>query len=520
MLNNYKIISLYENNEKDYFTLKKKYSHYYYFCKLVVIFLIITNIKFSYEIKKLIDKQKRIEAIYNEPEIKEHSLYNLFKYPQISLLITSLEKFPIYDLLNFFLNQSFKDIQFILYLSSQENKTHFNILKEHLIKDNKNIEIYVYKGKPKLIDKIYYLTNKIKGKYTIFLNEYIKFKKKDLDNIYNFTKGKINNIFKFIINNKNSIFLIKTKILKDLNDNKIIAKSYDELINYIFLMKNPNLNYIHISYCLNNHYTPLVYVSMISILSYKHYYTFISFYLIISQNFEKKNIDLLTSLYQQYDFFNITFIKIDKKYENSFVSRHITKEAYYRFSLGELLPFLNKIIYLDGDTIIFRDLTKFYNLNFNGKIILGQVTGNNKSKKDHIYKINSGILLLNLKKMREIKMEKLTINILNKGEKLYYHDQTLINQYFHKYVGIYPPEFHSRKFNDYLRVKKWNKISGNLYDNDYLYFSWKYPTIRHYLGRSKYKNNNFVKNYDWFYFARKSKYFKKKTNNINEIFNY
>ena len=96
----------------------------------------------------------------------------------------------------------------------------------------------------------------------------------------------------------------------------------------------------------------------------------------------------------------------------------------------------------------------------------------------------------------------------------------MINQYFHKYVGIYPPEFHSRKFNDYLRVKKWNKISGNLYDNDYLYFSWKYPTIRHYLGRSKYKNNNFVKNYDWFYFARKSKYFKKKTNNINEIFNY
>jgi lipopolysaccharide biosynthesis glycosyltransferase len=259
---------------------------------------------------------------------------------------------------------------------------------------------------------------------------------------------------------------------------------------------------------------------MISILSSKQYYTFISFYLIISQNFDKKNIDLLTSLYQQYDFFNITFIKIDKKYENSFVSRHITKEAYYRFSLGELLPFLNKIIYLDGDTIIFRDLTKFYNLNFNGKIILGQVTGNNKSKKDHIYKINSGILLLNLKKMREIKMEKLTINILNKGEKLYYHDQTLINQYFHEYVGIYPPEFHSRKFNDYLRVKKWNKISGNIYDNDYLYFSWKYPTIRHYLGRSKYKNNNFVKNYDWFYFARKSKYFKKKTSNISEIFNY
>ena len=285
-------------------------------------------------------------------------------------------------------------------------------------------------------------------------------------------------------------------------------------------MKKENLHYIHISYCLNNHYASLVYVSMSSILSSKDYYTYISFYLIISNNFKKKNIEFLSSLYAQYDFFNITFIKIDNKYTNSFVSRHITKEAYYRFSLGELLPFLNKIIYLDGDTIIFRDLTKFYNLNFNGKIILGQVTGNNKSKKNHFYKINSGILLLNLKKMREIKMENQTIDIINKGEKLYYHDQTLINKYFHKYVGIYPPEFHSRTFNNYMRVWRWNKISGNLYDNDYLYFSRKYPVIRHYLGRSKYKNNNFVKNYDWFYFARKSKYFNEKTSNIIKIFKY
>ena len=76
-------------------------------------------------------------------------------------------------------------------------------------------------------------------------------------------------------------------------------------LGFIFLMKNPNLNYIHISYCLNDHYTPLVYVSMISILSFKEYYTYISFYLIIPQNFEKKNIDLLSSLYEQYDFFNI-----------------------------------------------------------------------------------------------------------------------------------------------------------------------------------------------------------------------
>ena len=517
MLNDHEMICLSDNFEKEYLTFKKKYSHYFF--KLIIIFLIISKIQFSYKIKDIIDKQKRIETNYNDPEIKGHSLYNLFKYPQISILITNLENFGIDGLINFIINQSFKNIQFILYLSSLENKTHFNILKKFLIKDNR-MEIFVYKKKIKLIDKIYYLIKNINGKYTLILDKYIKLTKNDLENIYNFTKGKINNIFNYKINKENTLFLIKTKILKDLNDNEIKAKNYDELIRYIFLMKNPNLNYIHISYCLNDHYTPLVYVSMISILSFKEYYTYISFYLIIPQNFEKKNIDLLSSLYEQYDFFNITFIKIDKRYEKAFVSRYITKETYYRFSLGELIPFCNKIIYLDGDTIIFRDLTKFYNLNFNGKIILGQVTINNKSKKNHIYKINNGILLLNLKKMREIKMEEQIINIVNSGHKFYYHDQTIINKYFHKYIGIYPPEFHSRTFNNYMRVKRWNNKSGNLYDDDYLYFSWKYPTIRHYLGRSKYKNNNFIKNYDWFYFARKSKYFNEKTSNIKKIFNY
>ena len=46
---------------------------------------------------------------------------------------------------------------------------------------------------------------------------------------------------------------------------------------------------------------------MLSILNSKDISTYISFYIVIPKDFDKKNIDFLSSLYDQYDYFNITF---------------------------------------------------------------------------------------------------------------------------------------------------------------------------------------------------------------------
>ena len=492
--------------------------------KIIIIFLLIFIILCSLSI---LNKNYKNESYYKDPIINDHSLYNIFKYPQISILIVDIEnwkidKIELKNMLNYFLNQKLDNIEILFYIQKLNNTNYYNIIKNYSLFDNR-IKIYYYTENTnniKIIDKISYLINKSKGKFVLLINKIINLKENELEQFYNFTKGKPNNIFKYVSNDKNTIYLIKSQILKDVVDNELKFDSLNSFINYIFLIGNPKLNYIYISLCVNDHYSSLAYVSMISILTNKELFTYISFYLIIPNNFSKKNMDFFNSLYNQYDLFNITFIKMDDRYNKAYISRHITQESYYRFSLGELLPNLNKIIYLDSDTIVFKDLTKFYNLNFNGKIILGQVTGSNKSKKNNIYHINCGILLLNLKGMRKINIEKKVIKIINKGFKSYYHDQTLLNKYFNEYIGIYPPEFHTRVFNNYLRVKKWNQASGNIYDNDYLYFAWKYPTIRHYLGRYKYQNNNFIKFYDWWYFARKSKYYKKKTTNITDIFNF
>ena len=61
-------------------------------------------------------------------------------------------------------------------------------------------------------------------------------------------------------------------------------------------------------------------------------------------DFSSEKIILFESLYEQFEYFNITFIKVDNRYKNAYTNRYLTKNVFYRMSLGELLPNLNKIL--------------------------------------------------------------------------------------------------------------------------------------------------------------------------------
>ena len=185
--------------------------------------------------------------------------------------------------------------------------------------------------------------------------------------------------------------------------------------------------------------------------------------------------------------------------------------------MGELLQNRNKTIYIDTDIIVYRDLNNFYNMNFNGKIFLGQQTiGNRKG----FNKINSGILLMNLLEMRKKKIEKKAIEAINSGQNFSFHDQTVLNKYFNQYIGFFSPEYHTRPWSNYKEMKIFNNKSGNIVDNDYLYFAHKYPVIRHFLGKYKPNNPNINHIEDWWFFARKSKYYNESAESFEYAFTF
>lgn len=503
-----------EYNEKN----DNNIMNYLNICKFI-LFLLIVKFIISFSLRFQIRRTNYIKS-----KMGNYGLYNITNFPLITIIIYNIEKFifnenDLKNLINNFRNQSLIDLQIIFLLSKNTKNEYVNIINNYNSIE-KNFVLSFCKDRV-VFNDIYNSFNKIKGKYTIILEEYCLFDQEELYRFYSITYGKINNnIFNYTTKNKVSIFLIKTKTLNDIYDNNMFFKNIKEIINYIFLMPNPIVNYIPIAFCPDNYYVSLTYVSMTSILNSKNYNTYVSFYIVIPNNFNEKNFEFLKSLYNQYDYFNITFLRMDDKYKKAFVSRYITTQAYYRFSLGELIPYLNKIIYLDSDTICFKDLTNLYNLNFKGKILLGQVIIKNNYKKNGFYYINSGILLMNLKKMRNIKFEKKIINIINKHYKNQFHDQAIINLYFKKLVGIFPPQYHARPYIDYEEIVEYNKKSGNIYDNDQLYFAWKYPAIKHFVSYSKPNYHNKHNKEDWWYFARISKYFTLKSYNISKIFKY
>ena len=410
------------------------------------------------------------------------------------------------------------DIQILILQKSSSDLNHnftfssYNYSK--LFLNDRRIKTYIFNGADWEISFLE-LIKLIKGKYFIIFNKLIKLQKSDLYKIYNITKGNIENILDLKFQNNRTFYLIRTKILRDILDSNKNFRSFNELIKHLNEKSIPNINYIPIAYCPDNFYVSLTYNSMLSVLISKSHYTFILFYLVIPLDFKQSGIRIFESLYEQFEYFNITFIKMDNRFEKAYTNRYLTKNAFYRLSLGELLPDLNKIIYLDADTICLKDLSNLYNINFMGKIFLGKIIS--FESESHNFDLNTGVLLLNLIEMRNLKIEKKVLTLLNKGFRdPVYHDQAILNIFFKKYIGFLPLEYNVFPYSN-KQIENLTKNYNNLYDYDSLYFSNKYPSIKHFPGIPE---NKIYFQEDWYYFARKSKYFQKASHNFSDIFNH
>ena len=301
--------------------------------------------------------------------------------------------------------------------------------------------------------------------------------------------------------------------------NKIIA-----IVFLLFIYKYFNgilIRKISVAYGLNNKYFLQTYISIISILENSFPKTFYKFYLLINKKFKKGNKAILHNLEEKYKNCKFFYCNINTKiFSNIFIKRKkkYPKETFYRLLIANYIPD-DRVIYLDGDTMIFSDLGEMYNLKMGDNYILGfadrgfkyiDVLGIN----DYKY-ITAGVLLIDLKNFRKQNITEKFIDYMNNNkDRLIQNDQTVINVVLKKNIGFLPPKYGIWNFKNEAAVLNYSnslkkKYDKDIYDKHRFLSAFKNPTIVHYVYRKPWLNQKKIKN----------KFFHEKWWNLKKIYN-
>jgi len=258
-------------------------------------------------------------------------------------------------------------------------------------------------------------------------------------------------------------------------------------------LTNKHKKRIDLVFAINNKYVDYLLTSLFSIFKNSDFNSIYDIYVQVSDTFEKKNMDLIYSLEKIYFNCFIHFINMGKQFNNS-IKTYLDSSTYYRLNLPILLPNIRRIIHIDSDSIILKDLMELYTLNFNEKYILGRldlITNelDNLGRYTRTY-INCGILLMDLYSLRKYNyVEKFNdyLKHHNNLKFLNHHDQTLINYVCIERIGVLRPKFHMWPFKDYEEIINFNNHLRKKYNEKDFLNDYDDPFIVHFPGHFKKK---------------------------------
>lgn len=144
--------------------------------------------------------------------------------------------------------------------------------------------------------------------------------------------------------------------------------------------------------------------------------------------------------------------------------KRLSREAYYRLFAPLYLPKnLERILYIDPDTLILRDFSALYNIDFEGKLYVGAShlssfvnrinTGRLHMPIDSVY-LNSGILMMNLKALRTVFSPKIIFDYIEKHERqLLLADQDVLNAIYANQMKICDETLYNLDERTYRRLR-------------------------------------------------------------------
>lgn len=286
------------------------------------------------------------------------------------------------------------------------------------------------------------------------------------------------------------------------------------VLNCGIVQNNDNIN---VCFAADNRYVQHLGVAIASVLKNVSSERGVDIYVIVDNSVTSKNRKRLLQLKNLRENTNIYLLNLNNEIFNGFPEPlHFTKAIYYRFIIPSLLESINKIIYLDSDLIVRGNIEELYNVELGNYFIAAvqDIIGFTNQYRLHLnkwkeYYCNSGVLVMNLQKMRQSNTEAAFIKSVKKNlERLCWPDQDVINivlegkiKYldlawnFQCYLEKSPYDFKEDEFKRARRnpnivhfigkYKPWDFKVKRLYGKEYFYYlmftPWKYMMFQYSL---------------------------------------
>lgn len=213
---------------------------------------------------------------------------------------------------------------------------------------------------------------------------------------------------------------------------------------------------------------------------------------IISQEISDENKQKIQAISKK---FNIKINFIEMPNFNKILGKQVDIKRYSasmfsRIMISSLLPNdIKKIIYLDCDTLIMKNLKELWNYDLNGKII-GAVNDyrsiyyqkNLKITSNNCY-INSGVLLIDLEKYRKNEYEKKLIDIIEKYNGIFeFPDNDAICKVLQNDIQLLPLKYNVSSVFFMTTEKELKKLRRPhiVYDDATIIEAKKNPSIVHF----------------------------------------
>ena len=203
---------------------------------------------------------------------------------------------------------------------------------------------------------------------------------------------------------------------------------------------------IPIVFAADNNYVPMLATTVYSAManaSRAYRYDVV----VLHRDISWENRDLMSGWLGKLDGVSVRFHNVGNiigKYKLTTSNAHISVETYYRFLVQELLPFYDKVIYLDSDLIVKGDISELFSVELGDKLLAAvpdiDFAGNVNMKdgkrvryarevlhlEDPFAYFQAGVLLLNTRAMRDAHPMAQWLEYAS-DDKLIYNDQDVLN---------------------------------------------------------------------------------------------